>query len=185
MQNMGQKHRKRSTASGGKVREPPYEITSFALVKKFKLNIGAHSTVPWGKHTPASFIHDYSAPLAANMTKEDALPVVTVRNPFDWMISMCSHSYTARWSMREMGQIICPHLAYINTDSDELQPVELSVKLANQTLSFDSLAHLWNEWYLQYERDTTIPVSVKCFNCAPDTSPNQITNDSFDLSSSW
>ena len=61
--------------------------------------------------------------------------------------------------MREKGKTICPHLAYVYSSSGELQPVGLTVKLANQTLSFDSLAHLWNEWYLQYERDVDFPVS--------------------------
>lgn len=123
--------------------------------------------MPWGKHTPAMFIHDYSAPLAANMTKEDALPVVTVRNPYDWMISMCSHTYTARWSMRERGHAnICPHLVYANSTLTELWPVGLTVKLANQTVHFESLAHLWNEWYLQYERDADFPVSTTvCSTC--------------------
>ncbi|KAL7511495.1 hypothetical protein ACHAXN_008461 [Cyclotella atomus] len=126
--------------------------------KASKEKYGIRWQVPWGKHTPAMFIHDYSAPLAANMTKEDALPVVTVRNPYDWMISMCSHTYTARWSMRERGHAnICPHLVYANSTLTELWPVGLTVKLANQTVHFESLAHLWNEWYLQYERDADFP----------------------------
>ena len=106
---------------------------------------------------------NYSAPLAVNMTKEDALPVVTIRNPFDWMSSMCKNSYTARWSMHEHGSSnnICPHLVYTNGTL-----VEVNAKLADKWLRFDSLAHLWNEWYNQYIRDSDFPVSLtKVLSC--------------------
>jgi N-acetylmuramoyl-L-alanine amidase CwlA len=105
------------------------------------------------------FINDYSAPLAANMTKEDALPVVTVRNPYDWMLSMCHHPYTTKWNRSESGkrEQICPHLVY-TSKPETLRSVPLTAQLANQTLAFDSLAHLWNDWYLQYEQDADFPV---------------------------
>lgn len=135
-----------------------------------KEKYGIRWQVPWGKHTPANFISEYSAPLAANLTKEDALPVVTVRNPFDWMISMCSHFYTARWDMHEEGRRnICPHLVYTNSTLMKQWPVSLTVKLANRSLTFDSLAHLWNEWYLQYERDADFPVRLVTFTLVTKT----------------
>lgn len=72
---------------------------------------------------------------------------------------MCRHPYTARWATHEMGKLgeICPHL--VNSKTGEKIPVE--VKLAEQWLNFESLAHLWNEWYAQYERDANYPVSMK------------------------
>ena len=122
--------------------------------KASKEKYGIRWQVPWGKHTPVAERTNYSAPLAVNMTKEDALPVVTIRNPYDWMSSMCKNYYTARWSMREHGSSICPHLVFTNGTL-----VEVNVKLADKWLRFDSLAHLWNEWYNQYERDSDFPVS--------------------------
>eukprot|EP00804_Cyclotella_cryptica_P006973 CCRYP_007099-RB/>CCRYP_007099-RB protein AED:0.31 eAED:0.31 QI:230/1/1/1/1/1/2/791/345 len=127
-----------------------------------KEKYGIRWQVPWGKHTAAKLKYNYSAPLSENITKDDALPIVTVRNPYDWMRSMCQHSYTAEWSKNEKGprkKQICPHLVYTNSTSEEKWPVEVTVKLANQYLTFTSLAHLWNEWYAQYEQDADYPVS--------------------------
>ena len=127
-----------------------------------KEKYGIRWQVPWGKHTAAKLKYNYSAPLSENITKDDVLPVVTVRNPYDWMISMCQHSYTAEWSKIENDSgknQICPHLVYANSTSIEKWPVEVTVKLGDRYLKFSSLAHLWNEWYSQYERDAEYPVS--------------------------
>ena len=96
-----------------------------------------------GKHKAAKFRQDYSAPLAPNITNEDALPLITIRNPYDWMISMCEHSYTAKWSRyKKWKHQICPHLVYTNSTAETKWPVEVTVTLANQELRFGSLAHL-------------------------------------------
>lgn len=125
-----------------------------------KEDYGIRWQCPWGKHTPAMFKYNHSAPKNENVTKDDCLPVVTVRNPFDWMSSMCRLPYTAKWDRHERWKPgeICPHL--VHTSDPENAPVEVVVKLAEQLLRFDSLAHLWNEWYAQYERDATYPVSL-------------------------
>ena len=101
-----------------------------------------------GKHTNAKNRRNHTAPNNELNNKDDCLPIVTVRNPFDWMTSMCKLSYTAKWSMRERGKTgdICPHLVYTNSTSEKLVPVQLKVKLAEKWLSYRSLAHLWNEW---------------------------------------
>ncbi|KAL7531641.1 hypothetical protein ACHAXR_006252 [Thalassiosira sp. AJA248-18] len=119
-----------------------------------KEQYGIRWQCPWGKHTPVEFKHAHTAPKNENITRDDCLPVVTVRNPFDWMKSMCNHPYTAKWSMYEPGTRgkICPHLVHRNST-----PVELNAKLAEQWLPFDSLAHLWNEWYAEYWRDANFP----------------------------
>lgn len=115
-----------------------------------------------GKHTPAKFKYAHTAPLNENITKDDCLPIVTVRNPFDWMKSMCDHPYTATWEIQERGKPgkICPHLAYTSSTSDKKVPVELSAKLADHYLHFDSLAHLWNEWYAEYWKDANFPFLI-------------------------
>lgn len=115
--------------------------------------------MPWGKHTAAQFKYTHSAPLNDNITKDDVLPVVTVRNPYDWMVSMCKLPYTAQWARREkrVAGEICPHLVSID---GKKTPVKVTVKLAEQFLEFDSLAHLWNDWYAQYWRDADYPASA-------------------------
>lgn len=127
-----------------------------------KEEYGIRWQCPWGKHTPVKFKYEHTAPKNENVTKDDCLPVVTIRNPFDWMKSMCVHYYTARWSMQESGikGYICPHLVYAKKKKT---PVELRVKLAEQWLFFDSLAHLWNEWYAQYWRDADFPFLIVRF----------------------
>jgi len=124
-----------------------------------KESYGIRWQTPWGKHTPAKFKYNHTAPKNEETSKEDTLPIVTIRNPFDWMKSMCSHTYTAKWEMHESGTRgkICPHLVYANSTSKKKVPVELKAKLAEQWLSYGSLAHLWNEWYAQYWKDANFP----------------------------
>lgn len=131
-----------------------------------KEQYGIRWQCPWGKHTPVSLKYEHSAPLNDNMTKDDCLPIVTIRNPFDWMKSMCRIPYTAKWNRREAGiqGTICPHLVYASKTSDKkIFPVELNARLGEKDLTFDSLAHLWNEWYLQYWRDSGFPFLIVRF----------------------
>mmetsp|Transcript_20833 Transcript_20833/g.42262 ORF Transcript_20833/g.42262 Transcript_20833/m.42262 type:complete len:411 (+) Transcript_20833:261-1493(+) len=118
---------------------------------------------PWGKHTPANFKYNHTAPKNENINKDDCLPIVTVRNPFDWMPSMCRHPYTARWARRESGKSgeLCPHLVQSDTPKKALVGVE--VKLAEKWLHYDSLAHLWNEWYAKYYKEATFPFLIVRF----------------------
>lgn len=124
-----------------------------------KESYGIRWQTPWGKHTPANLKYNHTAPKNENLTKDDMLPIVTIRNPFDWMESMCSHPYTAKWDMHENGTQgkICPHLVYVKSASEKKVPVELTARLAEQDLSYGSLAHLWNEWYAQYWKDADYP----------------------------
>lgn len=122
-----------------------------------KEDYGIRWQCPWGKHTPAHFKNNHTAPLNEKTIKDHCLPIVTVRNPFDWMVSMCKIPYTARWPHDE----ICPHLVTIS--HGKKVPVGVKVKLAEQWLNFGSLAHLWNEFYAQYYRDFTYPFLVVRF----------------------
>ncbi|KAL9179356.1 hypothetical protein ACHAXT_008646 [Thalassiosira profunda] len=130
---------------------------------------GIRWQVPWGKHTPAKFKYAHTAPKNENVTKDDCLPIVTVRNPYNWMRSMCKLPYTARWSMQERGKPgqgtlkICPHLVYTGSTSEKKAPVEVKAKLAEQWLTYDSLAHLWNQWYAEYWRDADFPFLIVRF----------------------
>lgn len=133
-----------------------------------KEEYGIRWQCPWGKHTPVNEKYNHTTPNNENMNKDDCLPVVTIRNPYDWMKSMCRLPYTAKWSMHERGirGTICPHLVYTTGDSKEdklLLPVELKAKLAEQWMEFGSLAHLWNEWYAEYWRDANFPYLIVRF----------------------
>lgn len=105
---------------------------------------GIRWQVSWGKHTPAHFKWHHATDHAKDIAKETILPVVTIRNPFDWMASMCRNRYTAKWK-HSSNQ--CPHL---REDHDE-SSVPVTVTYAEQrTSSHASLAHLWNDWNQEY-----------------------------------
>lgn len=130
------------------------ERKEFYGEKATKEMYGIRWQVPWGKHTPAMFKYNHTAPKNEMVNKDSCLPIVTIRNPYNWMSSMCRVSYTARWQHR-----ICPHLV----DSKSGNPIQVDVKLAEQWLNFTSLAHLWNDWYAQYERDASYPFVIVRF----------------------
>lgn len=123
-----------------------------------KEDYGIRWQVPWGKHTPPNFKNNHTAPKNENNNKDHCLPIVTVRNPFDWMVSMCNIPYTARWPHNK----ICPHLVTTLPNGEKI-PVGVRVKLAEQWLNFDSLADLWNEFYAQYYRDFKYPYLIVRF----------------------
>jgi len=123
-----------------------------------KEDYGIRWQCPWGKHTPANFKNNHTAPKNEDTIKDHCLPIVTVRNPFDWMVSMCNIPYTARWPHVN----ICPHLVTISSKGRKV-PVGVEVKLAERLLHFDSLADLWNEFYAQYYRDFQYPYLIVRF----------------------
>jgi hypothetical protein len=102
-----------------------------------------------------------------NQNADDCLPIVTIRNPFTWMKSMCKIPYSAIWDRSDGGtggKDVCPHLAYADgrpsTEGRGISPVALEYKFSGHSLSYDSLAHLWNEWYAGYWRDADFPFLV-------------------------
>jgi hypothetical protein len=104
---------------------------------------GMRWQVPWGKHMPANYREEHATKWASQIWKESVLAVVTIRHPYAWFVSMCKNHYSAYWPHNEHG--LCPHL--LNKDR-ELVPVE--VKYDAHKTHYDSLAHLWNNWYEQY-----------------------------------
>lgn len=72
------------------------------------------------------------------------------------MKSMCKLPYSATWDRRDGGaglKDVCPHLVYADSPSGVRMPVRLEFKFSGHSLSYDSLAHLWNEWYAGYWRN--------------------------------
>lgn len=99
-------------------------------------------TRPWGKHTPAKYKQQHATEKAQAIAKDDVLPIVTIRHPLRWMQSMCHNPYTAKWKHSPQN---CPHLQI----DDEWNPVH--VKYGAATENYTSLAHLYNEWYHEYQ----------------------------------
>jgi hypothetical protein len=69
--------------------------------------------------------------------KTNVLPVVLVRDPWTWMQSMCKNAYGVKW---EHTRDHCPNL----TDST------VTIHYPGQPAQWDSLVHLWSDWYNQY-----------------------------------
>jgi hypothetical protein len=105
---------------------------------------GIRWQVPWGKHTHAKYREEHSTEKAKLIKKESVLPVVTIRNPYHWMTTMCKHPYSAKWD--GFHDKLCPNLI-----DHHHQLVELNVKYADSRSDHHlSLAHLWNDWYRYY-----------------------------------
>jgi hypothetical protein len=77
---------------------------------------------------------------------------------------MCRIPYSAMWERSDAGtngKGVCPHLAYADgrppTEGGTMAPVSLVYKFSGHAITYDSLAHLWNEWYAGYWRDANFP----------------------------
>jgi hypothetical protein len=113
---------------------------------------GIRWQVSWGKHTPAHFKWDHATDHAKDIEKDTILPVVTIRDPYNWMASMCKNRYTVKWPHSTEQ---CPHLVS-RKDPHIVQrpsePVPVNVTYAEHRTEYhDSLAHLWNDWYNDYK----------------------------------
>ena len=111
--------------------------------------------VPWGKHRLAKvkWTHNVSDHMGY-MSKTDVLPIVIIKDPFTWLQSMCKSPYATKWR-HHPGH--CPNLVPNDFDRKEFpalaQKDAVPVKIEfdkNSTVYWDSLVHLWNDWYLQY-----------------------------------
>jgi hypothetical protein len=103
---------------------------------------GMRWQVPWGKHMVADRKWNNTAKHDTKVNKTTVLPVVFVRDPYSWMQSMCKHPYAAKW---EHSETHCPNLV-----EDDGSEVPVSVKYPGQHGHWDSLVHLWSDWYRQY-----------------------------------
>mmetsp|Transcript_7723 Transcript_7723/g.11221 ORF Transcript_7723/g.11221 Transcript_7723/m.11221 type:complete len:422 (+) Transcript_7723:61-1326(+) len=99
---------------------------------------------PWGKHSPPEFRNQtVDDPFFKTMNKDYVLPVVAIREPYEWMISTCHNNYVLRWPHRRR----CPNLVH---------PNGTLIEVYNQYFHGDirryhkSLAHFWNDWNRQY-----------------------------------
>jgi len=116
-------------------------------------NKGIRWQVPWGKHMLAAYKWINTAGHEDSTDKTTVLPVVLVRDPYGWMKSMCANHYAARWHYTLEH---CPNLVPNEYDyklfpySGKNIPVRLDFDGNVNITSYDSLAHVWSEWYRQY-----------------------------------
>jgi len=106
-------------------------------------NHGMRWQVPWGKHQVEQHKWSNTAKNDKLVNKTTVLPAVLVRDPLSWMQSMCTHPYAAKWKHEKLH---CPNLVADNNNSS----VPVSIAYPGGTLRWESLVHLWNDWYGQY-----------------------------------
>ncbi|OEU20195.1 hypothetical protein FRACYDRAFT_236264 [Fragilariopsis cylindrus CCMP1102] len=108
---------------------------------------------PWGKHIPAvrRTNHTHSK---SRTPYYNTLPVVTIRDPYTWMQSMCRQNYAAQF---DHDKSMCPNIIPYPDDIlshpryGTMNYIPIWVKYDPEyKIHYDSLVHLWNEWYLQY-----------------------------------
>jgi hypothetical protein len=118
---------------------------------------GMRWQVPWGKHTAAKYRTEHLTDKSSNIPIDTVLPIVTIRNPYIWMSSMCKNPYTAKWPHPPKT---CPNLVY---NARNFTPRKLAVSYGGYEDTFDSLAHLWNGWYRQYWKEADYPLLIVRF----------------------
>jgi hypothetical protein len=102
--------------------------------------------VPWDKHWLSSLRWNHSIPLYRNfsaaVTANAVLPIVTIRDPWSWMQTMCAQPYLVQYVDDERGKhknTACPNLH---------RAVHMPKMISGRT--WPSLLHLWNDWYREY-----------------------------------
>jgi hypothetical protein len=118
---------------------------------------GMRWQVPWGKHTQQQYRDQHATEKAKDIIKNDLLPVVTIRHPYFWMQSMCKNPYTAKWP--HQGTTNCPHLVKSGGDGNATTKNwnNVTVKYGAGTENYQSLAHLYNDWYHGYTQHAKYP----------------------------
>jgi hypothetical protein len=104
---------------------------------------GMRWQVPWGKHTPVEYREEHVTPTDKDVPLENSFPMITIRDPYRWMRSMCKHIYGARWPHNLTA---CPHI-YMD---DYNRPSPVRVKYKTTVVHHDSLPAMWNDWYNHY-----------------------------------
>jgi len=100
---------------------------------------GMRWQVPWGKHTPIQYRTKHVTDTDVDVPLDNSFPMITIRDPYRWLGSMCRHTYSARWRHTEDN---CPNLKLPNGKKN---PV--NVKYKEEPVIYDSLPELYNTWY--------------------------------------
>lgn len=111
--------------------------------------------VPWGKHRLAQVKWNHTVEDDWGMyNKTNVMPIIIIKDPFSWMQSMCGTAYSAVWRHSEAH---CPNLVpgdYERAHYPQLarrKSVPVRIEFDRTSVGhWDSLVHLWNDWYRQY-----------------------------------
>lgn len=127
-----------------------HNVGTNAMVRYLRQNVaipgnpreGFLPQVPWHKHGWEPLRHKYNFSFPAN--HDSVLPVVIVRDPYFWMHSMCESPYLMYW---EHGETHCPNLVQSNGQGNPAK-----TQWGTFLRRWDSLAHVWSEFYREYEQ---------------------------------
>jgi hypothetical protein len=104
---------------------------------------GIRWQVPWGKHTPVQFRGKHVTRTDRAVPLENSFPMITIRDPYSWLLSMCRHPYAARWG-HEVDH--CPNI--VSYRNNEISNVY--VFFQESLVEYDNLPEMWNKWYQDY-----------------------------------
>jgi hypothetical protein len=123
---------------------------------------GVQWQVPWGKHRPEESRGNHRVEgRNGQLNHEHFLPVVTIRDPYTWMQSMCRQNYGAQF---DHGKDSCPNIIPYATDIEAhpryggMTYIPINVVYGKGVkVKHMSLPHMWNEWYDPYINNVTYP----------------------------
>jgi hypothetical protein len=101
-----------------------------------------------GKHTPPgddAFRLSHKTLKDGNVDANNILPAVTIRDPLVWLASMCRHEYAAHWIHSKDH---CPDF------SGTKESLETMVQYSDFQRNYESILHLWNDYYNDYLKAT-------------------------------
>ena len=115
--------------------------------------------VPWGKHYPFG---NRTGHFASQFNPDrdphhEFLPLVSIRDPYTWLQSMCRQPYGAQYSFAKSS---CPNLIPYPSDIEahprykkmKYMPVHVGfdTREGKSKIKFESMGHFWNHWYGDY-----------------------------------
>ena len=128
-----------------------YYLRANLQIRDNPLFHGVLVQVPWHKHWFVDQRATHRIPYLANISLDDVLPIVTIRDPLSWAQSMCTQPYDVEWtetydkSTRTITKTPPPSCP---SPHDETASIRIPKQTGDKT--FSSLFALWNEWYSAY-----------------------------------
>merc|ERR1719410_2237298 len=118
---------------------------------KFRYFNQVNFQVPWGKHNPPAWKNRTIAAIQGRgVIHDDVLPVVIIKDPVNWIHSMCKHRYTVSWRHTAKH---CPNL--VPNEKDKGRYIDGVVHASvdynkTHTIPHWTLLHVWINNYLDW-----------------------------------